>query len=157
MTQTRLCVFAVLLRYRSDALPLIAAMFAVTFLLAGVIMALEDAVFLDQLPHIVAVGPAGTCAAPATTYIVWPAYFSSLFNVPTQLDIFGDGATITVNNAPTVVIIRTTVTSTISNTRTASIENNSHAQVATSIKSTLLSLLYLYSARMPCPVHRLLA
>ncbi|KAK5062729.1 hypothetical protein LTR84_004803 [Exophiala bonariae] len=66
---------------------------------------------------IVPYGPNGTCpAAQTTTFEVRPLYFSDFIPTNTIIDPFRDGHQVTVTNAPTVVVILSYITTTITPT-----------------------------------------
>ncbi|KIW61531.1 hypothetical protein PV05_01642 [Exophiala xenobiotica] len=79
-------------------------------------LALRLAVADAQALSTVTYGPGGLCPAPSTTsvVVVQQAVYSSFFQSASQINnIFGDGNTIMINNAPTTYITTSYITTTI--------------------------------------------
>ncbi|KAK5318552.1 hypothetical protein LTR11_007954 [Exophiala xenobiotica] len=80
------------------------------------LLALRFAVANAQALSTVTYGPGGLCPVPSTTsvVVVQQAVYSSFFQSASQINnIFGDGNTIMINNAPTTYITASYVTTTI--------------------------------------------
>ncbi|EXJ94745.1 hypothetical protein A1O1_03142 [Capronia coronata CBS 617.96] len=104
-------------------------------------LALRLAVVNGQALATVTYGPGGPCSAPlVTSVIVQPVYYSSFFQSASQIvNIFGNGETITIGNAPTTYIQNTYITTTIVSTVTTMINPSSLSSSVSGTSSTTTS------------------
>ncbi|EXJ73504.1 uncharacterized protein A1O5_03265 [Cladophialophora psammophila CBS 110553] len=85
-------------------------------------LALQFAAANAQALATVTYGPSGPCPVPSVTsvVVVQAAYYSSVFQSASQIvNLFGNGDTVTIQNAPTTYITNTYITTTIISTVTS--------------------------------------
>ncbi|KAL2425532.1 hypothetical protein ABEF91_008153 [Exophiala dermatitidis] len=101
-------------------------------------LALRFAVANGQALQTLTYGPAGPCPAPlVTSVIVQPVYYSSFFQSASQIvNVFGNGETINIGNAPTTYIQNTYITTTIISTVTTTNATSSGPLVGPGSAST---------------------
>ncbi|OAP58474.1 hypothetical protein AYL99_07564 [Fonsecaea erecta] len=98
-------------------------------------LALRFAAVNAQALATVTYGPSGPCPVPSVTsvVVVQAGYYSSFFQSASQIvNLFGNGETVTIENAPTTYITNTYITTTIISTVTSVVSPSTTSSTSTS-------------------------